>query len=138
MVQRRGGNNGCKPSFTVVKNNGSSWITTGYYGINFFTQSGGGFSTNNSANASSLQISQNMATATNYSTSGEMLLTNIGASQTLYPSCYGRSTYLNTTAPQIGTSMTGGSVNTAGCNAFQLFFSSVNIASGTFELYAVL
>ncbi len=121
-------------------NNGSSWIGSGYYGIDFFSNSAGTFSTTVSNNASSLAISQAVIVLTNYSSSGEILFTNIGASQTIYPNCYGRSTslYNNTTTTKTLNSMSGGSVNTAGCNAFHLFFSSGNIASGTFELYAVL
>jgi hypothetical protein len=98
----------------------------------------GGDNTNfATSNGSSLMIVYTVYNnANNYPCSGELTLTNIGASQTIYPAFYGRSSAYHSNL--FASSFTGGYVATAGCNAFQLFFSSGNISTGTFKLYGVL
>ncbi len=121
-------------------NNGTSWVSTGYYGVSLFATSDSysDVASIGTSNGSSLLLAYSVLNVAHYACSGEMLLSNIGASQTIYPAFYGRSTYLRITNPGVSSVFVGGYVATAGCNAFQLFFSSGNITGGTFELYGAL
>ena len=130
---------GANLNLQFSNNNGTSYLTTsGYYGASCLASSAGGSpSVTASSNASALNLAT-IAVNTTYSSSGEINVTNIGASQTIYPCCYGRETYLSASTPTIATAFFGGYTQTAACNAFQLIFSGGNIASGTFKLYGVL
>ncbi len=126
-------------SLEIQLSNSGGLITTGYYGSFFYNTSAGSGNTIASSNTSSVTLTQAIInTVAGYTCCGELLLSNIGTSQTIYPAFYGIVTYLDSNTPLVGVALTGGYVAATGCNAFQLLFSSGNITSGTFELYAVL
>ena len=100
----------------------------------FWANTANSANTTASSNASSVALTQAIVnTVAGYTCCGELLLTNIGASQTIYPAFYGIVTYLNTNTPTITVAINGGYATSTGCNAFQLLFSSGNITSGTFS-----
>ena len=122
--------------------NGSAWIATGAYGsVMTALSSGGSVAVVGTSNGTRIPFngSNGIYSATaHYASSGECNVTNIGSTQTIYPCCYGITTYLNNTGTVVATSTFGGYVTTATCNAFRMVFSNGSIASGTFELYGVL
>lgn len=128
--------NGVSFNFRVSTNNGSSYVSTSSYGWSTFRFNGGGSVPTGSGSATEIQLNTAQSNSTtSQGFSGTFYLSS-PLSSTRYKTLYGNGSGDSGTFDGFVTY--GGYNATTAVDAFQIYASSGNIASGTVSVYGLV